>query len=202
MKTNFWIILVSCLFGGTCSLMIGGIIFSRYQEGTVIPRVIILIVIVIVYYYFLRWRHEKVNTDMVLLNITLFVIFLFISPFLMTSLNKLVSLPFPSQINNTVEEITTILEQKQLPFEIDIKESKKQTYKYGVRVTIILVKTQQGELLKSEIDTLLRSLPAEELHITFYSRNRETFLGIVINKEKSIVGCSPYEMCASMDINY
>ncbi len=182
--------------------MIGGIIFSRYQEGTVIPRVIILIVIVIVYYYFLRWRHEKVNTDMVLLNITLFVLFLFISPFLMTSLNKLVSLPFPSQINNTVEEITTILEQKQLPFEIDIKESKKQTYKYGVRVTIILVKTQQGELLKSEIDTLLRSLPTKELHITFYSRNRETFLGIVINKEKTIVGCSPYEMCASMDINY
>lgn len=202
MKPNFWVILVSCLFGGTCSLMIGNIIFSRHQDGSVIPRVITLIVIVIAYYYFLRWQHEKVKADMVLLNITLFVLFLFISPFLITSLNKLVSLPFPSQINNTVEEITAILEQKQLPFEIDIKESRKQTYENGVRVTIILVKTQQGELLKSEIFTLLRSLPTEELNITLYSRNREAFLGIVINNEKSILGCSPFEMCASMDINY
>lgn len=58
--------------------------FSRHQDGSVIPRVITLIVIGIAYYYFLRWRHEKVKTDMVLLNITLFVLFLFISPFLMT----------------------------------------------------------------------------------------------------------------------
>ncbi|GJM84299.1 hypothetical protein HMSSN139_67950 [Paenibacillus sp. HMSSN-139] len=60
-----------------------------------------------------------------------------------------------------------MLKQTKLPYEIDVKESKKQTRESGVRVTLILIRSQPGQLVKNEIDSLLRNLPTEDLHITF-----------------------------------
>lgn len=200
---KYWVItVISCLLGGVCSIILGNIIFSKYLDSPIIIWVSALLVIVIIYWYLLHNYRYKIQSDIVLLNITLFIIFIFITPFLVTGFNKFTSIPSQDKQNDIIQQTSLMLKQTKLPYEIDVKESKKQTRKYGRRVAIILVRTQQGGLLKNEIKSLLRNLPAEELKITFYSKNKEIFLGVVINNEKSIVGCSPYELCTTMGIDY
>lgn len=89
-----------------------------------------------------------------------------------------------------------------LPYKVDEKESKEKTKEYGMRVNIVLVKTENGYFNKREIDEFLKELPSREARITFYTFGKANLLALAMDKEKKIFSCAPFEVCRELNIDY
>lgn len=140
------------------------------------------------------------NKSFVSLNIYIFIFFLLAAPVIVTNFDHYLSIPTKKEQNKTIEQISTILKQTGLPYEIDVSESKKQTKEYGVRVTIVLVRILNGQFKRNEVDTLLEKLPDGDINITFYTKGRTTYIDVLIDENKSITSCFPFEICKIMEI--
>ncbi|MNW48079.1 hypothetical protein D3C74_254280 [compost metagenome] len=96
------------------------------------------------------------------------------------------------------EEVRRIIEDNDLPYVIDSKESEEWTKNEPKRYVILLKKEVQGNIEPIEVELVLKfisSLPNVEIKLVFYDLNKKENVSIIINKDKEIISCSPKEYC-------
>ncbi|MNC30983.1 hypothetical protein D3C75_792860 [compost metagenome] len=95
------------------------------------------------------------------------------------------------------EEVRRIIEDNDLPYIIDSKESEEQTKEEVTRHVVLLKKEVKGIVEPMEVELVLKSvssLPNVNLRLVFYDMNKQEPVIVLINIEKEIA-CSPKEYC-------
>lgn len=92
-------------------------------------------------------------------------------------------------------EIQKIIQENDLPYTLDSKESEKQTKHEVIRTVILLRKITGDAIQEKEVDLLIKNSPSTNLRLVLYERNQQEHVTVVLNKDRSIYYCEPIEFC-------
>lgn len=198
------IVIICGMLGVSSSFILGNLIFSNYSSVSFLVYLIFLqLIITVVFFMILRIQLKKTNSEsLVSLCIAAFVIFLLLGPAIVNKIDYINSIPSSKEQNQALKDASNIISHTNLPYKVDEKESKEKTKEYGMRVNIVLVKTENGYFNKREIDEFLKELPSREARITFYTFGKANLLALAMDKEKKIFSCAPFEVCRELNIDY
>lgn len=201
---NFFLVSLCGLLGGISSFVIGNMLLSRYSPRSfLIGLIIVQLIVLLIFITTLRYQAKKINSEtLVYLSIVVFVISLLFAPAIVTKLEYYISIPSAKEQNQVIREVSNIISQNNIPYIVDEKATKENTKKQGLRVDVVLVKTEKGFFNKREIKLILENLPKKEIDITFYTLGKTDEFGLAIDNEKNIFTCAPFEICKEMGINY
>lgn len=143
---NFFLVALCGILGGISSFVIGNILLSRYSPRSfLVGLIIVLLIVLLLFIATLRYQAKKTNSEtLVPLSIAVFVIFLFFAPAIVNKLDYYLSIPSVKEQNQVIREVSNIISQNNIPYIVDKKETKEKTKKHGLRVDIVLVKTEKG----------------------------------------------------------
>ncbi|WP_147385226.1 hypothetical protein [Paenibacillus thiaminolyticus] len=93
------------------------------------------------------------------------------------------------------KEIQKIIQENALPYILDSKESENQT-KMSIPGLLILLRKKTGDKIEQkEVDLVLKNSPSAKLRLTFYDKNQQEHVTVVLSKDRSIYYCDPIEFC-------
>ncbi|WP_127195192.1 hypothetical protein [Paenibacillus anaericanus] len=179
----------------------GGLVqFDNAASVVFLPILLIMIGGYVSIFILLRHRYSSLFK---VVNIIVFLIFLLSTPTIQIIQAKMEhNLAIPSQEiqKHVFSEIDQIIEEIRIPYKIDINTSENDTEEYGQRVYVVLVRTNNGDIQKEEINKLLDKLPdIGALSLSFHNHNNDYVIGLNLDKEKRITQCTPYDICKEFD---
>lgn len=199
------LLLLSFVFGVTTCCLLLSILAGLEDPDFIVwnpgPRGVLIfyLSIIIVGYSALIFILHKINNQMLVATaVCTFVLSILITPlFIRYSVDISNYFKTPSHKTQTAirEEIQRIIEENDLPYIIDSKESEKQTKYEANRTVIILIKEIEGRIQQKEVGLVLMDRPSAELSLLFFDKDLLESVSVDINKDKSIVHCNPIEFC-------
>ncbi|BBI33162.1 hypothetical protein KCTCHS21_25610 [Cohnella abietis] len=144
----------------------------------------------------------KKNNFGVLLNLVVYIFFIFAAPTIMSKYETFISTPSVKEQRKIINLVSDEIKTLNLPYSIDFDQSHKDTKRYGGRVAVILIKTVDGDVQEGEVDSILSNIPAGEVVLTIYSKNKDNFIALALDENRRIKQCVPYEICKKFNIKY
>lgn len=95
-----------------------------------------------------------------------------------------------------VEKVEVMLEQEKLPYSVDVNKSRER-FKEIRNINVVVVnKTTNEEIKKKDVDKLLGLTYGKDVRLKIFENSNERLLiDFVINIDKSVSYCEPYEIC-------
>lgn len=147
---------------------------------------------------FLLYRNKK-NSELVMIAFFTFIISIIVTPVIIiysADISRFFRTPPSHKTQMSLQkEIQKIIQENDLPYILDSKESEKQTKKEYTRTVILLRKKTGDKIQQKEVDLVLKNSPSSELRLTFYDKKKKENVTVVLNKDRSIVYCDPIEFC-------
>ncbi|OAB24962.1 hypothetical protein PMSD_28165 [Paenibacillus macquariensis subsp. defensor] len=157
-----------------------------------------LSIIIIGYSVLMFILNKKNNQRLVMIALYTFLLSLVLTPlYIIYSVDVSNYFKTPSHKTQTAirKEIQRIIEENDLPYIIDSKESESRTKYEVIRTVILLKKETEGKIQQNEVGLVLRNRLNAELSLVFYDKNQQEYVSVVLNKDKRIVDCNPMEFC-------
>ncbi|MOA02143.1 hypothetical protein D3C78_1215820 [compost metagenome] len=137
-------------------------------------------------------------------NICIFLIFLLSAPAIQIIQMKIEqNLAIPSQElqKRAFSEVNQIIEKNDFPYRLDINTSENYTREYGHSVYVVLVRKDNGDIQKEEINKFLGELTYDgTLSLYFHNRNNDYVIGLNLDIGKKITQCTPFNICEEFDL--
>lgn len=96
-----------------------------------------------------------------------------------------------SEIQSQVQHI---IDEQQLPFVIDQKESESWTDDEVIRTVVYMRKIQEGDIEKNEVKPFVNTTFETDVKLTFWGRSEDNYVTVVIDRGKEI-DCTNESYC-------
>lgn len=190
---------ISCGLGVSILMTLGEPGFIVFDSGSRGIQIFLLSMIIIGYsiLLFLLYRNKK-NSELAMIALYTFILSIIVTPVIIiysSDIHDFFMTPSHRTQMSIQREIQKIIQENDLPYTLDSKESEKQT-KYEVIRTVILLRKITGDTIQEkEVDLLIKNSPSTNLRLVLYERNQQEHVTVVLNKDGSIYYCEPIEFC-------
>ena len=191
--------LISCALGLNILMSFGEPEFIVYDPGPRGVQCFLLLIIIIAYsvLLFLLNRNKK-NSKLVMTALSSFLISFIATPLIIiysVDIRDFFMTPSHRTQMSIQKEIQKIIQENDLPYKLDSKESEKRTKYEVIHTVIILRKKTVDRIQQKEVDLVINNSPRTKLSFVFYDKNQQELVTVVLNKDRSIVNCDPIEFC-------
>lgn len=189
--------LISCALGLNILISFGEP--KYYNPGPRGIQIFLLSMIIIGYsiLLFLLYRNKK-NSELAMIALLTFILSIIVTPVIIvysSDIHDFFMTPSHRTQMSIQREIRKIIQENDLPYTLDSKESEKETKYEVIRTVIILQKTTGDRIQEKEVDLLIKNSPSTNLRLIFYERNQQENVSVVLSKDRSIVDCDPIDFC-------
>ncbi|WII38708.1 hypothetical protein [Paenibacillus thiaminolyticus] len=190
---------ISCGLGLNILMSFGQPGFKVYDPGPRGKQILLLSMIIIAYsiLLFLVYRNKK-NSETAMIALFTFIISIIVTPVIIVysvDIHDFFMTPSHRTQMSIQGEIQKIIQENNLPYTLDSKESEKQTKHEVIRTVILLRKITGDAIQEKEVDLLIKNSPSTNLRLVLYERNQQEHVTVVLNKDRSIYYCEPIEFC-------
>ncbi|NOJ73391.1 hypothetical protein [Paenibacillus alvei] len=191
--------LISCALVINILISFGKRPFVVYNPGPRGVQCLLLLLIIIAYsvLLFLLYRNKK-NSKLVKTALSSFLISFIVTPFIITysgDIHDFFVTPTHRTQMSIQKEIQKIIQENDLPYTLDSKESEKRTKYAVIHTVILLIKNNNSKILQKEVEIIIKNSPNTNLSFVFKDQNQKEFVTVFLNKDKSNVRCNPIEFC-------
>ncbi|MDG0871978.1 hypothetical protein L5D93_05410 [Paenibacillus thiaminolyticus] len=173
----------------------GFIVFDSSLRG---KQIFLLSIIIIAYSILLFVLYRKINSELAMTALFTFIIAIIVTPVIIvysSDIHDFFMTPSHRTQMSIQREIQKIIQENDLPYTLDSKESEKQTKHEVIRTVILLRKITGDAIQEKEVDLLIKNSPSTNLRLVLYERNQQEHVTVVLNKDRSIYYCEPIEFC-------
>ncbi|MFL1674907.1 hypothetical protein ABEV00_13360 [Paenibacillus thiaminolyticus] len=190
---------ISCGLGVSILMTLGEPGFIVFDSGSRGIQIFLLSMIIIGYsiLLFLLYRNKK-NSELAMIALYTFILSIIVTPVIIiysSDIHDFFMTPSHRTQMSIQREIQKIIQENDLPYTLDSKESKKQTKHEVIRTVILLRKITGDTIQEKEVDLLIKNSPSTNLRLVLYERNQQEHVTVVLNKDGSIYYCEPIEFC-------
>ncbi|MGG4394348.1 hypothetical protein ABEX25_08610 [Paenibacillus thiaminolyticus] len=191
---------ISCALGLNILMSFGQPGFKVYDPGPRGKQIFLLSMIIIAYsiLLFLVYRNKK-NSEIAMIALFTFIISIIVTPVIIiysADISRFFRTPPSHKTQMSIQkEIQKIIQENDLPYILDSKESEKQTKNEYTRTVILLRKKTGDKIQQKEVDLVVKNSPSSKLRLTFYDKNQQEDVTVILGKDGGIYYCDPIEFC-------
>ncbi|MCM3338985.1 hypothetical protein M3650_10155 [Paenibacillus sp. MER TA 81-3] len=189
---------ISCALGLNILISFGGP--KYYNPGPRGIQIFLLSMIIIGYsiLLFLLYRNKK-NSELAMIALLTFILSIIVTPVISVysaDISRFFRSPPSYKTQMSLQkEIQKIIQENDLPYTLDSKESEKKTKNEYTRTVILLRKKTSDKIQQKEVDLVIKNSPSSALRLTFYDKNQQENVTVILDKDGDIVYCDPLEFC-------
>ncbi|WP_341347070.1 hypothetical protein [Paenibacillus sp. FSL H3-0469] len=177
----------------------GGNLFTVTHYDSLFFYATLLLLCIIAYLFFAKHLLEKELPLLLLICFGTTFLFFFLAPWIIESKSLVQRELSNISISNNdkfVEKVEVMLEQEKLPYSVDVNKSRER-FKEIRNINVVVVnKTTNEEIKKKDVDKLLGLTYGKDVRLKIFENSNERLLiDFVINIDKSVSYCEPYEIC-------
>ncbi|WP_342548988.1 hypothetical protein NST69_08375 [Paenibacillus sp. FSL P2-0089] len=213
MKTSLFFVALSAAMGvGIWFLVIGiifsigvGDLFTVTHYDSLFFYATLLVLSIIAYLFFAKHLLEKKLPLLLLICFGTTFLFFFLAPWIIESKSlvkrELSNISF-SNNEKFIEKVEVMLEQKKLPYSVDVNKSRERFKEIRNINVVVLNKTTNEEIKKKDVDELLGLAYGEDVRLKIFEKSNERLLiDFVIDIDKSVSYCEPYKICEDLGLD-
>ncbi|WP_374020591.1 hypothetical protein ABU162_13925 [Paenibacillus thiaminolyticus] len=129
--------------------------------------------------------YRKINSELAMTALFTFIISIIVTPVIIvysSDIHDFFMTPSHRTQMSIQREIQKIIQENDLPYTLDSKESEKQTKHEVIRNVILLRKITGDTIQEKEVDLLIKNSPSTNLRLVLYERNQQEHVTVVLNK--------------------
>lgn len=212
MKLSIFFVALSAAIGVVIWFLVTGIIFSIGGGDLFIVThydslffyITIFLLCIIAYLFFAKHLLEKKLPLLLVICFGTTILFFFLTPWIIESKSlvhrELSNVSF-SNHEKFMKKVEVMIEQEKLPYSVNVGKSKERFKEIRNVNVVVLNKTNNEEIKKNDVNGLLGLTYGEDVRLKIFNKSNDKLLiDFVIDIDKSVSYCEPYEICGELGL--